>query len=360
MADRTIAYLCTVVLLIALHVVDAKAQFDEPCGPCGIPCGRTQDEYFTIRLKGGRPDPSTRFQSISRDSTVIAGETVQAYRLYWRDASGCKDTVIQAAHVEALVMGITLGKVPPLYVPVLPVREYQSITEPDARTSWAEIGPFLGYAGSDDSEERPEKIGINTFYFGADVMVAPFGSLLGDQLSLAVGAGILSEGGRLRVPAVGQLRFTFTSTDVKTSVRYDPSACQFQCAGESADTIKVDSAFQLRPGPDSVDPTVVLLREQIAERNDRAPYLFAEGGWIFDTGFEGSGAEPSVNPDDYAQFLLGGGGGFPILPWLHVQLAYRFMRLNVRTPCENCNELYQVNTNIVHSALLRVVYHIDW
>ena len=352
--------LTLVLVLLMIISVPSFGQFEEPCGPCDIPCSRSEDQYFNIRLKGGRQDPPQRFVSIIRDSTVIAGESVQAFRLFWRDSSGCNDTVVQASHVDALVMGVTLGKVPPLYVPVLPVREYQLTQEPHVKASWFEIGPFVAYAGEDKSEARPEQIGIPTVYYGADFMVNPFGDMLGEHLSLGLGAGALFEGGRLRIPAVGQLRYTFTSTERKTGIRYDPSPCQFDCLNGEGEPVRVDSAYVKRPGPDSVDPTVVLLRENLAFRDTTAPYLFLEGGWIFDGGFEGSGADPSVNPDEYAQYLLGAGGGYPILPFLHVQLAYRYMRLNVRTPCENCNELFQVNTNLVHSALLRVVYHIDW
>jgi hypothetical protein len=350
----------TILVLLFAGRLPVTAQFEEDCGPCGIPCGRLQDEYFSVRLKGGRTDPGRRFTGMVRDSTVIAGESVQAYRLFWRDADGCKDTVVQATHVDALVMGATLGKVPPMYVAVLPVREYQLRRDPTVKASWFEVGPYVGYAGSDESTESPQKIGINTLYFGADVMVSPFGTMLGEKLTLGLGAGLLSEGGRLRVPGVAQLRYTFTSTEVRTAIRYDPGPCQFQCQNDSAIVATVPAGFEPRPGPDSVDPSVVLLRERIAYRDTTAPYLFVEGGWIFDTGFEGSGAEPSVNPEDHAQYLLGGGGGLPILPFLHVQLAYRFMRLNLRTPCENCNDVYQVNTNLVHSVLLRVVYHMDW
>ena len=347
-------------MLLLLAGTDAVlAQYDT-CSPCPIPCARTQDDFFSLRLKGGRTDPPHRFIGITRDTTVVAGESVQGYRLFWVDDSGCRDTVVQAAHAEALVMGITLGKVPPMYVPVLPVREYAMVKEPTANYSWAEIGAFLAYAGSDESEERPEQIGIDNLYFGADVMVAPFGDLLGEHLSLGLGVGITSEGGRLRVPALAQLRYTFTSTSIKTAVRYEPDHCQFMCPGETADSVVVPDGYEQRPGPDSVDPSVVLLRERIAERDAFAPYLFLEGGWIFDTGFEGSGADPSENPEDYAQYLGGIGGGLPITDAIHVQLAYRFMRLNLRTPCENCPDLWQVNTNLVHSALLRVAYHIGW
>ena len=50
----------------------------------------------------------------------------------------------------------------------------------------------------------------------------------------------------------------------------------------------------------------------------------------------------------------------PVIGNLHAQLAYRFQRLNLRTPCENCSDLFVLNTNVVHSVVLRVAYHLGW
>ena len=347
------------VASIAIVCYDATAQVEE-CGPCGIPCGRDQDEHFSVRLKGGRTDPPYQFSSIVRDTTVVAGETVQAFRLFWREDGNCRDTVIQASHVEAMVMGISLGKLPPLYQPILPVREFQLNSEPSSETSWAELGGFLAYAGTDGSTETPQKIGINTLYFGADVLVAPFGSMLGNNLSLALGGGVTSEGGRLRIPVLGQLRYTFSGTSLKTDVRFEPNNCQFQCIDGTADSVNIPEGYVERSGPDETDPTAVLLRKRVHTPDAFTPYVFMEGGWVFDGGFDGSGSEPSVNPDEYYQPMFGAGLGMQVFDAFHVQLAYRFMRLNVRTPCENCNDINQVNTNLVHSALLRVAYHIGW
>lgn len=330
------------------------------CTPCAIPCARGADGYFTVRLKGGRQDPSQLFTSIRRDTLQLAGETVQAVRLFWSDSGNCRDTLIQANHVEALVMGLTLGKVPPLYVPVLPVREFVLMSEPKLRTSWAEIGGFAAYGGSDKSEERPEQIGFNSVYLGGDVVVAPFGSMLGDHLSLGLGAGLTFEGGRMRIPALGQLRWTFTSSEVRTGVRFEPDACTFSCVGVATDTAAVPDGYVQRPGPDSVDRAALLLRERVIVRNTFAPYVFVEGGLIFNGPFEGSGARPSENPENYGQYLFGLGAGIPIVGNLHAQLAYRYMRLNLRTPCENCPNLFLLNTNVVHSVLLRIAYHIGW
>ncbi len=337
----------------------AMAQADS-CLPCKIPCARPQDKSFSVRLTGGRTDPNRQFMSVVRDTTVVASETVQSVRLFFLDDGVCRDTSIQIDHIDAFVMGVTLGKVPPLYVPVKPVREYMKSTDPKADLNYFEVSGFLAYAGKDESTESPQQIGINYVYYGAGVLIAPFGSLLGDKISLGLGASGLFEGGRLRIPALGQLRYTFASTRVENSVRYIPSNCQFQCESSAVESVKLDSSYQKRPGPDEVDSSAVMVMERVAVRDSLAPFLYAEGGIIFDGGFEGSGSEPSVNPEDYSQYLLGAGAGIPIIPALNVSLGYRMMRLNLRTPCENCENIFQVNTNIVHSVLLRVALHLDW
>jgi len=349
---------CCLVVAILASTVDAVSQAKDSV-QC-IPCGRPQDNSFNVRLKGGRTDPGRQFVSIVRDTTYIAGELVQGCRVTYIENGKRKDTVVQTQHHDALVMGITLGKVPPLHVAVLPVREYQLDREPVVKTSFAEVSAFLGYAGDDESTESPEQIGINTFYYGGSILVAPFGQLLGDKLSLGIGASALMEGGRLRIPAYGHLRYTFTSTRIENSVQFVPSQCQFACAGQPVDTIQIDTAFKQRPGPDSVDPSAALIMKRIAVRDTLAPYVYLEGGLIFNGSFEGAGSEPSINPDEYGQYMAGAGVGIPIIPILHASLGYRFMRLNVRTPCENCDAVFQVNTNVVHSIMLRIALHFGW
>lgn len=344
--------------MIVLALLLALQQ--DTCAPCAIPCARSTDHAFTIRMNGDRQDPPQSFASIQRDTMHIAGEVVQAIHLYWTEGEECRDTIVQAHQVNALVMGRTLGKVPPLHVPVLPVREYVRMAEPEARHSWAEIGVFGGYGGADESEARPTAIGFNSVYGGLDAVVAPFGSLLGDHLSLGVGAGITLEGGRTRFPVLGQLRWTFSSTETVTSVRYEPNACAFTCPGTTSDTVVVPDGYVQRSGTDSVDRSAALFRERVRVADPFAPYIFAEGGILFNGPFDGAGARPSENSEDYGQYLLGLGVGLPVLDNLHAQLAYRYMRLNLRTPCENCPDLFLLNTNVVHSIVLRVAYHIGW
>lgn len=356
---RVVGALMAATISLSTGQLSALAKADS-CQPCPIPCARPQDKSFSVRLTGGRTDPGRQFIGVARDTTIVASETVQSLRLFYLDGGVCRDTSIQIDHVDAFVMGVTLGKVPPLYVPVKPVREFVKSAEPKADLNYLEAGGFLAYAGRDESAETPTQIGINNFYYGASLLVAPFGNLMGDNISLGLGTSALFEGGRLRIPALGHLRYTFATTRVENNVRYLPSNCQFRCDGSENESIKLDSSYQQRPGPDEVDSSAVMVMERVVVRDSLAPFLYAEGGLIFDGAFEGAGAEPSVNPEEYSQYLLGAGAGIPIFPALYVSLGYRLMRLNLRTPCVNCENVFQVNTNLVHSLLLRVALHIDW
>jgi hypothetical protein len=344
-----------IVMFIVLSTAASAAA--DTCGTCRFPCARAGDGTFTLRLTGGRTDPPFVFTHVVRDTVHFSTDIVQAFRLSYRDASGCRDTVVLADHAATLVMGLTLGKTPPLYVPIRPVAEYVRTSEPHVEASWAEVGGVLAYGGSDESVEP--KIGFASIAYGAEALVAPFGTLLGNNLSLALGGGLLSEGGRLRFPLMGHLRYTFTGTTIRSASRYIPDACAFSCE-PTADTIVAPEGALRRPGPDSVDRAAILVRETVAERDVFAPYVFVEGGPILDGTFEGSGPDPSVNPEDHGQWMAGGGAGLPITSWLHAQLAYRYMRLNLRTPCVQCTDVYQVNTNDVHAVLLRVALHWGW
>lgn len=354
------------ILLLLVCAVFAKANTDT-CTSCGIPCARPEDRTFTVRLSGDRKDPSMVFTHLSRTTATIAGQVLQAYRLGYTDTERkCRDTVILANDMGSLVMGVTLGKVPPLHVPIRPVSAYRLTSIIADPTSFAEIGAFAAYTGSDDSRANSQPIGINSLYYGADIVVAPFGDLLGYNVSLGLGVGATNEAARLRIPVLAQLRFSFSGTSTIVESKYIPDSCTFECSGRKISTPVIDSgitgegSYERLPGPDSVDSTTILLLSHRIVRDASAPYVFLEGGPIFDGGFEGAGAEPSENPSDWGQYLLGGGAGLPVVGGLHVQLAYRYMRLNLRTPCEQCNEVFQVNTNVVHSILLRALYHIGW
>lgn len=342
--------------LLLLCSSSVRATPRDTCGACVVPCATQGDGSFTVRLTGGRTDPPHVFTHVIRDTARIGRQLRQAYRFSWLSNTGCRDTVILAEHAETIVMGLTLGKTPPLYVPIRPIAEYEVITEPRAALNFVELGGMLAYGGRDTSSRQ---VGFASLYYGVEALVAPFGDLLGDRLALALGGGVFFERGRMRIPVMGHLRFSFTSTTITEQARFVPSACTFSCE-QSSDTISAPVGAVRRSGPDSVDRAAILVHERVATRDAFAPYIFAEGGPIFNGPFEGSGPRPSLNPEDYGQWFAGAGAGIGITPWLHAQLAYRYTRLNVRTPCEFCTDVFQVNTNAAHAVLLRIALHWGW
>jgi len=101
---------------------------------------------------------------------------------------------------------------------------------------------------------------------------------------------------------------------------------------------------------------------------DQGLHAWIEGGPMFNGGFDGAGRSPSVNADDYGQYVLGAGVGLPFADIFFVGLGYRFMRLNVRTPCEVCppplgggdDKYFVTNTTEVHSVVLKLGVHLPW
>ena len=356
MEGLMIRHCSALIVALVLYVTCTSAMPTDTCGTCRVPCAQQGDGTFTVRLTGGRVDPPHVFSHVIRD-TVRAGRTLrQAYKFSWLSDAGCRDTVILSEHAETLVMGLTLGKTPPLYVPIRPIAEYDVISEPRAALNFVELAGMLAYGGRDTSTRQ---VGFASLYYGIEALVAPFGDLLGDRLALALGGGMFFERGRMRIPVMGHLRYAFTSTTITEQARFVPSACAFSCE-PTTDTIAAPDGAVRRVGPDSVDRAAILVHERVATRDAFAPYIFAEGGPIFNGPFEGAGPRPSLNPEDYGQWFAGAGAGIGITPWLHAQLAYRFTRLNVRTPCEFCTDVYQVNTNEAHAVLLRIALHWGW
>lgn len=336
----------------------AQAGLDT-CGACRFPCKRTDAETFTLRMRGGRVDPVHAFTSVVRDTMHVGSTVVQALRLYRHTGDTCLDTLVVCHDVANVVLGRTLGKVPPLYVPINPVPEFQITRIPSRPTSFFEVGAWAAYAGADSSAQP--RIGFENIMYGAEALIAPFGSLLGEKLSLAVGGGGLLEAGRLRVPILAQLRYTFATPTMREAVHYVPGPCTFDCGQpHAALALPADPDMVRLPGPETVDSTAALLRTTEVVVPTHAPYLFVEGAYVFNGNFDGRGPEPSVNPDEYGQYLFGAGVGIPVVWRLHAQLAYRYARLNLRTPCENCNELFLVNTNSIHAVMLRVMLHWGW
>ena len=297
----------------------------------------------------------------------LGAEALQAIKFKIRtSATVCRDSIVPASRVASItVYSIGIGG-QPCAVPIRPLAEYVSTEGArSANIDFVEINGLLGYGGTDTSTR---KVGFASLYFGAEAMIAPFGTLLGDRLQLALGVGVISEGGRLRIPAMGQLRYTlFGGSSVVSTLRYVPDTCQFNAVGRPTPSSS-QATLTMRDNYGERDSSAYVIQEDKNVYGSFRPYIYVEGGWIFNAGFEGAGATPSVNSDEYAQYLLGVGMGLPITDLINVSLGYRFMRLNLRTPCPVCppdvtgldENFFVLNTNTVHSVLLKVGVHFPW
>lgn len=353
---RHVVFLCVLSLLLS---VPTWAPAQTPCAPCELPCalGPT-DTLMDAYLANGRVMQNVR--SARREAITIFGQREQGIRLFFPVGSGCRDTLLRIADVSRLEYGGVGALGAPRSVQIYPAREFfrSADNPPRSPLSFVEITPFLAYGGTDTSSRE---IGFNSLYGGAEILVAPFGSFFGENLALALGGGVLSEGGRIRYPLMGHLRWTFMgSPKVEETAEYGPSPCLFGCAGANGTAPTPGEGYVERNSPERKDSSVIILRDRkIRERTIR-PFLFVEGGTTIDGDFEGAGTDQAVNKDDYAPYFFGAGVGTPIGKYVTLSLGYRRMQLHLLTPCEACEERSIVNTNRVHSLLLKVGGRIAW
>lgn len=345
------------ILLLIIAVAEVHGAPADSCRPCAIPCARPTDTEFRVEDASGEVITKRVFISAQRDTAFTNGRLRQALRLTYLDGTTCRDTTIALSEVAALQLGLTLGKVPPVHIPVLPLREFERLQREETKSSWLEIGPMLGYAGADESDTP--QIGFDNIYYGGEILVAPFGNLLGEHLSLALGGSVFAEGGRWRLGPMGHLRFSFSSWTATRRTTFVPNACAFSCEN-TGDTIAPGTGYEQLYDLQRYDPKAYVAHETVNERGTFRPYLFVEGGVLFDTDFEGAGPDPSVNPEDHGEWFAGFGAGVPLWDVISVSAQYRYLRLNLRTPCPDCEDLYRVNTNNVHSVLLRIAYRLEW
>lgn len=334
------------------------------CADCILPGTKNiRDTIMDIQFRDKTILPNC--VSIKREMIEVNGTQKQALRLRYLQGKSCADTVVMAHQVEFITTGSLALDGNPFTVPILPAREFiSSNTTAEIPSSYLELTGNLGYGGSDESNR---KIGFGSIFYGGEVLVAPFGSLLGKKLSLALGGGLFLESGRMRFPVLAHLRYSLFG-EARTESKYEfmPSPCQFGKSGDSP--LQPNSDFKEVQTSSDVDSTVYYYRKLSVVQDKLRPFIYVEGGLIFNGKFDGSGANPSINPDDYNQFMLGGGVGFPFGNIFTASLGYRYMRLNLRTPCLTCppqsttnpDEYFVVNTNKVHSIILKLGLRFDW
>jgi hypothetical protein len=321
-----------------------------PCVPCSVPC-RISDADTLFDIQSADGTLFQNYRSVQRDFIEDGQTKHQAVHLFAYRNGKCIDTIMPVRNVRSVSMGGLGSMGSPLVLPIYPSRELFRMTSDRVPINFIEITPFAGYAGSDTSTR---KVGFNSLYEGLEFLIAPFGDMLGEKTVVAIGADLLFEGGRLRIPAMAQLRYTlWGGQHLVDSVRYYPSNCALQCPG----TLPLANPF---PGfmegqtAGRKDSASYLVHEQAVAHSTVQPFIYGEGALIFNTGFTGAGPDPSLNPDDYGQWFFGAGLGTPFLGSFTASLGYRIMRLNLRTPCEACQNKFIVNTDVSNSILAKI------
>ena len=276
----------------------------------------------------------------------------QYLRFSFINAGQVRDTTIEIR--DSLQMRIGgIGMDAPIRVTIYPALEFQRTDELNIPNNFFELLAGLGYGGADDSQQA---IGFDNIYVSAEALL---GRYFTSNLAFAVGGGIMLEGGRDRYEAMGHLRWRFNSIEAKQEVYFKPGPCQFEGVDDLNPLPHPGNRWRFNDTYRRMDSTVQILHDSTLVGANPEIFLFAEGGLIFDGNFEGSGDSPSINPEDYNEWFVGGGIGF-VFEWFTVNLSYRRSRINLRTPCENCDNEFIVNTNNVNAALLRLGWHLDW
>lgn len=348
---------CVSLLLLVLTAVvinspvRSQVKKDE-CHECPLPGARTQrDSLIDIRLS----DQTTLQNAVSIKRVIMQlyGKDEQAIKICYYRGTMLTDTVIPISQIVSLSMGSIGLSGQPLEIPVNPAREFYRNSAPKATNGrFLEVSAMLGYGGSDTTRRQ---IGFSSIYYGAQVLYAPFANLLGENVALALNASILFEGGRMRFPLGGHLRWTFMGSEhVEMSNEFIPSACQFRLPVDQ-NILAAPEGYEEVPSRGKLDSTVLYQHERVIVRDKFRPFVYAEGGTVLNGSFEGAGKNPSINPDDYGQYFWGAGIGLPVGDLLVLSAGYKYLRLNLRTPCPVCpTTLFIQNTNVIHSAVLNV------
>ncbi len=299
--------------------------------------------------------------SAIRTTVSVLDRPEQAVKLSFKRNGKCFDTVVAVSQIESFnVVGLGLNGQPCNLV-VLPVREFvRKAAAPKEPHNFFELTANVGYAGSDTSAR---KIGSASVFPIVEATLAPFGELLGNKLSLALQAAAHYENSRLRFPLGAQLRLNFSSaSSIETVSGYKPNPCSFNTGSIFSPSEEDFNELSAEGARDS--SAYFFVDKQLVQSSWR-PFMFAEGGTLLNAGFDGHGSSPALNTSDYGQYYVGGGLGTPLWNWATLSIAYRFMRLNVRTPCPYCpppssEEFFIVNTTKVHSIMLKFGLRWDW
>jgi hypothetical protein len=344
-------------------VIDSNA-----CTTCDLPTskvvGDAIDQYGlpNLILSNGRLIDNVT--SINRMLYREYESTIEGLVVNFIRNGVCNDTLFNIDKVEKLIYYNVGSKGQPIVFPIRPSQFYfkEQIEKP-MPFRYVDVSLGIGFtSGYENQNER--NVGINTLYNTFEVLVHPFNS---ERIKISALLSGLYESGRLRAPVGMHLRYQLGDIiSIDKEDNFTPSRCQFGVDGDPRispnDTISSDNdKFELVNGNSKeLDRTVYYSKEKVIVKEDIRPFFFIEGGPIIDIEHEGAFANPSLNPEEYSQYFIGGGIGLPISDIFNISLSYRYMRLNLRTPCVTCDNLYIVNTNTVNSVLLKFAYSHIW
>lgn len=340
-----------VILIGTAHIL-----LGQICRDCPPPQRANRNDTALYVLLAGR-ERIENVRSLVR--TFIPGTFHQAVRIQFIREGLCRDTIVPITSIiEAGTVGLGLDEQPRI-IPILPVREYERRERPpQPRASFVELMAVGGVTGKDTSLRR---IGSSQAFPAFEAIVAPLGALLGKRWSVGIISGAVTDGKRWRIPLGGHLRYWFAPQgELERHAAYRPDSCTFN----ERFPLVVGDDYREQPLPyQHFDPSAAYVVDYIERSSGWQPFLFVEVGTLLNTNFQGAGREPSLNSDEYGQWFIGGGVGTTAWKFLMLSVAYRYQRLNVRTPCTLCPpdsdapNNYVVNTAELHSLLLKLGCH---
>lgn len=353
--NRTSTY-CKLLLVAAGFMIAAgsaaQAQRTRSCDSCaslswfldGWVHRPLSDTTFSLESPG-QGTLARGVRRLQRTTITTFGRPQQAVHVWYDSAGFCRDTTVAITEPLALRRGGVGGSYEPVSIAVLPAREFYCGDMPEHEGMLLSIGAIGAYAGDDTSTRA---VGFRSFYGGARALA---GVTIVTDLRGALGVEALSEGGRLRIPVFAHVRwYPFGCTRTERYFRYLPSDCQF---GRPGDAVAQPDDPRCEAAPSAVtrlDSSVYFVQDTRLVRRGFRPFLYGEIGLVLNGRFEGAGSVPSLNPSDYGQVLAGAGIGVPLFGPVIFSVGYRYMRLNLRTPCETCTGQFVVNTNRSHAV----------
>lgn len=334
-------------------IIDINVSFSQ-CDTCPLPRHpQTKtlpvDGIVDVILKDHKP-PVYGVSSIKRVTIKNYGKYIQGIKVTRINNGNCQDTILSINDVSTIyssnlgIGGATLN------IPVLPGREYfYDETQSILKLNIISLSSNLFFMGKDKSTRN---IGTDQIAYGINFALYPFKDILGKRIKTGLGSGLLVENGRARIPLYGSIRYNFWGTEYEEEYfNFYPSPCKFGIEGETPISPQNKNLIEV-PTTEKVDSTVYFFLDRKIIKDEFRPYLFLNGGTLFDTGFEGSGSNTALNKDDYGQFFVQFGVGMPLFEIIDISVGISYYRFNLRTPCDACSNYFIINTNNTISTFI--------